>query len=128
MKPVDQTKLHSETVTGNCTEAALASIFEVSIADVPQFSEMTEGEGRWYLALEEWLYARGWELVRLDYEFCPEGFYLASGQSQRGVAHMVVMKDGALAHDPHPSRTGIINVESVYLFLPMDPAQFQVCA
>jgi hypothetical protein len=125
MTPIDQTKLHSETVYGNCTEAALASLFEVGIGDVPAFSEMIEGNGLWYFALEEWAAARGWEVIRIDREFCPEGYYLASGPGPRGPSHMVVMKDGALAHDPHPSRAGLLKVESVYMFVPFDVARFR---
>lgn len=121
MKPIDQTQLHTESMRGNCTEAALASLFELGIDDVPQFSEMNES-GRWYIEFVNWCARRGIELYRFDEEMCFAGYYLASGPSPRGVNHMVVMKDGALAHDPHPSRDGIERVDCVYVFLPLDPA------
>lgn len=49
--------------------------------------------------------------------------YLASGISPRGVHHMVVMKDGKLVHDPHPSKAGIGEVEHLWLIVPIDPAE-----
>jgi len=82
--------------------------------------------GEWNIALDDWLNARGWELCIFGREYCPEGYYLATGLSSRGVMHMVVMKNGILAHDPHPSQEGLKKTKRVYLFLPLDPAKFEL--
>lgn len=51
-----------------------------------------------------------------------EGFYLVSGISPRGVGHMVVYRDGALAHDPHPSREGLTEITWTRILVPLDPS------
>lgn len=129
MTPVDQTIFVGDVEgrPGNCMQAAVASILGLPLDAVPHFAAMPADEGdSWpcWDAFDSFFDARGFEAVRLDYEFCPESFYLASGPSPRGVSHMVVMRDGKLAHDPHPSRAGISKVESVWLLLARDAERF----
>lgn len=46
----------------------------------------------------------------------------------RGVSHMVVYHDGKLAHDPHPSRAGILEVKRTWVLAPLDPARIAIAA
>lgn len=127
MTPVDQTIFvgDPEGRPGNCMQAAVASILGLGLDEVPHFAALPEDHDDvrpCWDAFEEFFAKRGFEAVFLAYEFCPESYYLASGPSPRGVSHMVVMQDGKLAHDPHPSRAGVLKVESVWLLLALDAA------
>lgn len=133
MKPVDQTRFYNKDAGthGNCQQAATASIFDLPLDAVPNFMDF-QGEGL------PGFWQKFWEFVRsLGYEpyerhthngAVPyfEGYYLAYGPSSRGVSHAVVYRAGKLAHDPHPSREGIKEVETICLFVPLDPARMRL--
>lgn len=117
MKPVDQTKLHSESVNGNCFAAALASIFELPIDDVPDFV----GD-RWWFDFVNWLNSNGWDVIRWDNKIELLGIYLVAGKSPRGdFDHVVVFENGKMIHDPHPTKQGLGNIKFCMAFLPLDP-------
>lgn len=119
----DQTVLHSESTVGNCVQACLASVLSLPLDAVPPFDEATGPEQ--LMAFDAWLRARGIESFRRYTERGQvpfnEGLYLASGPSPRGVHHMVVMCDGRLLHDPHPSRAGLLEVRYITVLIPFDP-------
>jgi hypothetical protein len=125
MRPVDQTRFGSKVVAeyGDCLAACVASVFEVPLAEVPHFAQVhgpnpLDGPV-WWLAMGEWAAERGYALtyhegcVPRDFAGDPsdpvERFALGVGQSPRGDwLHTVVIDlDGNVAHDPHPSRSGI---------------------
>lgn len=121
MKPVTQTILHTETTKGNCLRAAIASILEIDIDDIPLFEEMGAD---WAPALDDWL----WEQYQLDLDFCdralpPRGFSIAVGKSPRGIGHAVVALQGVPVWDPHPDRSGIVEIERYWYFYarPLSP-------
>jgi hypothetical protein len=117
MKRVDQTILHVEGVSlGNCQQAVVASVLGLPIEDVPNFNEC---RGFWN-GYHAFLKSRGFIDVELPNNRCPDCFYLAYGKSPRGVLHAVVYHGGNLAHDPHPSRAGIIAVDEVHLIVPIE--------
>lgn len=122
MKPIDQTQFAGEGAGGDCVRASLASILELPIDAVPHFLEAADLPEQWEIEFLEWLEARGVTIWREQGHYVFEGFYLASGPAERGVSHMVVYRDGALAHDPHPSRAGLIDVAWSRMLLPFDPA------
>ena len=113
---------------GTCFRAALASLFEVLEAAVPDFANEYSDE-EWHTAREAWLATRGWAsaflriteearpLVTTDWR--PPGWSLLSGRSVRGFHHVVVCRDGVPVHDPHPSRAGLETVDGWYVFLPL---------
>lgn len=118
MKPVSQSKLWTPDapLRGNCNAASLASLLEIPLWMVPPFEDMRgdlQEERR-----NEWLHRMfGLALTRThghDVARLPE-FYIACGPSPRGAAdriyHAVVYSAGELAHDPHPSGGGILDVE-----------------
>lgn len=111
---VTQTKLVEPTgdgyTTGNCTEAALATLLQIPIEDVPEF-DRTDAFTFWD-GVEEFLKTRGLYIHYLGRPPKGEGCYLASGPTERGVNthHTVVYENNALVWDPHPSRAGLTEV------------------
>ena len=122
MKPVDQTQFAGQGAGGDCVRAALASLLELPIDEVPHFLEMGETPELWEIEFLEWLEERGITVWREEGHYAFEGYYLASGPAERGVSHMVVYRNGSLAHDPHPSRTGLTEVKWSRMLVPLDPA------
>ncbi|MGB3898184.1 MAG: hypothetical protein WA973_06485 [Mesorhizobium sp.] len=121
---MDQTVLYDPaegSEKGNCTEASVASILGLRLEDVPDFR--AKGVESFWDEFHEFFRSRGYEAVRFPAGRQFETMYLASGISPRGVHHMVVMKDGKLVHDPHPSKAGIGEVEHLWLIVPIDPAE-----
>lgn len=122
MKPADQTQFVGEGVGGDCVRASIATILDLPIETVPHFLELGEKPEHWEIELIDWLEERGLTIWREPGHYLFEGFYLASGQSDRGVSHMVVYRNGELAHDPHPSRSGVKSVDWSRMLVPLDPA------
>lgn len=122
MLAVDQTQFAGEGAGGNCVQASLASILNLPLSEVPHFLEVADRPEEWELAFMDWLEERGVGFIRREGEWIFDGYYLASGPSPRGVSHMVVYHDGKLAHDPHPSRAGILEVKRTWVLAPLDPA------
>ncbi|WP_232629188.1 hypothetical protein [Methylobacterium sp. Leaf118] len=116
----DQTVLHGEGRKGNCMQAAVAGLLGLPMRDVPNFVERPDGKA--HLGLINFAQSHGFDLVRDDGAKSFDGLYLACGPTDRGIHHMVVMRDGALYHDPHPSRSGLLSIDFVYTLLPLDPA------
>lgn len=137
MIPVTQTKVviknsKDEFVQrGNCYAAAIASIIELPISEVPNVEVFFHlDNGYWAIVMHTFLESKGWELVN-DQQNLKEMFhpinpfpnvkdhsqyynrpYLISGKSSRGVYHTCVYNNGTLVHDPHPSREGLITLET----------------
>lgn len=122
MRPVLQTRLHSEVAAGNCFRACLASLLERPIEEVPAFEDMTVPYS-WQRAFLDYL-----ESVGFAYEgFCTDplllgsydgvdGYCIVDGPSPRGeVNHAVVYHRGHMEHDPHPSGLGILGVRGFYM-------------
>lgn len=122
MKPVIQTKFNSE---GNCFAACIASLLECDINEVP-FLGKEESWEDYELRLNDFLKQRYqlFMFAEYDIEYCKHFFevdlkdtyYIVGGDAERGYYHAVVYKNGHLAHDPHPSGVGLLNVQTVYLF------------
>lgn len=111
MKPVDQDKF--EPGSGNCFQASVASIMELSLDDVPHFMQLYGGDA-WWPPFCQWLnkhgYVADWypnaaKCTELDRPFreAPTGYSILSGESPRfsGKYHAVVALDGVCVHDPH---------------------------
>lgn len=122
---VTQTKFYDpnqppDVCTGNCTEAALASLFGLKLEDVPSMQGLVASE--YWDALKAFVRSRGYVLNMQDPSHRPAGLYLADGPSDRGCGHFVVMRDGEMVHDPHPSRAGLRKVERVWSLMVLDPS------
>lgn len=96
----------------NCMQCAAAYMLGLPLADVPDFEQV--GSEAWE-AFYEFFAERGFtaEMLPPTMEF--DGDYLASGETERGTSHMVVMRGGKLLHDPHPSATGLTRIQAKWL-------------
>ena len=86
---------------GNCLSAAVASILEMSIEDIPDFRE---GAGLWFFRWQEWLQKRGQRFVIYDKFTPPRGYSIGEVMSptMEGEKHSVVCFDGKVVYDPLP--------------------------
>jgi hypothetical protein len=139
MTPVRQTLF--EDHNSNCLQAALASVLDRPITDVPNFCEVlpdTENpdvvEG-WFLNVKRWLDSIGYGVIYVcaeDQKFIATDFYcVACGASPReGKKHAVVGRfvttdesvdsitwELKLYHDPHPSNGFLKALE--YVIIPV---------
>lgn len=139
MKPVTQTRFghpgNDDALPGNCFPAAIASIMELPIEDVPWPDSKTDWSEYWDV-LARWIAAYGYALVEIPIE-PPQPFdavyfwdsaaivegeqspcYIANGDTVRGSRHSVVYQRGGLVHDPHPSGAGLETITGLTLLLP----------
>ena len=120
---VTQTKLHSETVKGNCMSAVLATLFGGSCDDYNHIYDDL-GTGAFHRRVEVICLDHGYLALRIAPSLndgVPRGVYLASGPSPRGIRHVVIMENDAVLWDPHPSRAGLESVEYLTLLIPWIP-------
>lgn len=114
---------------GNCVAACVASHLELPLSAVPHFMEEgiaagdpVDGKGAsvWWWLLVGYMGANGLHPVELasleDAE--PGEVVWVAGTSPRGVLHQVLYADGALLHDPHPSRAGVLDIVEVLAWRP----------
>jgi hypothetical protein len=111
MKPVSQTKFggaqHEVSERGNCWEACLASILEVSLDDIGNFHSDDPDYDFW-VATQEALARLGYVCCILDIKFAIGSCYwIATVPSVRlkwswggPMLHSIVMKGGKVAFDP----------------------------
>lgn len=113
MKPIFQTILNQPL--GNCLQAAIASLLELSLEEVPNFAKATDMN----VAADEFLEPLGLGLVDLlpnpDFPWSPDGFHLINGVSPRDCPHVVVGYKGRIVHDPAPDGGGLKTQDSIGL-------------
>ena len=121
MKVIDQTIFGSPN--GNCFQACVASVLELSLEKVPHFCN--EANPKWLIELEEWLRPLGLAPLMVQGKGCPtldNVYSLAGGPAQRGNKHEVVYFGNTMIHDPHPDRSGLEKVEDFIFFVTLDPS------
>lgn len=141
MVPVDQIRIG--VPAGQCTEASIASLLEVPLAEVPDLYDPADlSRAGTFRALLRWLTERGlvWmggplarpipaaelalprDLPRVAYELTEGGdwtqWHLLLGVNPDGIGHCCVGWGGRLVHDPNPSRAGLVTVDEVAVLLP----------
>lgn len=94
--------------TGNCLQAAVASLLDLDLDDVPHFIL----DPAWEISFMDFMEANGQPVTLTKYTGEENG--IAVGPTVRATHHAVVMLHGATAWDPHPSRAGLLNVTHVY--------------
>lgn len=128
MKPVLQDKFYDDSLPddkqrGNCLSAAVASVLELELHEVPNFVEIDDDGGQhWFEHVCQFVKSHGYDYIfwPVEDERCPTPepgeFYLMAGKSPRGnFYHIVVYRDGEMVHDPHPSGAGILTEEDQFL-------------
>lgn len=109
MIPVQQTRVGSD---GNCWPSCIASILEIPLAEIPEFSREPE---QWLVDVQEWLAGLGLYYVQvkpndpaLRAAFRSGGtvWTVMEGMSPRGGQHACVALNGKIYFDPHPPHTG----------------------
>jgi hypothetical protein len=105
VKPVDQTEYGDDS---NWYSACLASILEIGISDIPKMSGLLDIEHTWFDRTQAWLLHRSMFAVVLNDDDRASGYYIAIGKNKKGEIHGVIYLDGALVHDPHPSKSGLV--------------------
>lgn len=105
MQPIYQTIKHGNGQVGNCFQAAVASLLELNLEDVPHFFAKNNHLMDFYA----WLAQRGLCAVEftgmeLDGRADYWGYHLISGPSPRhpDIRHCVVGLSGDIVHDPYP--------------------------
>lgn len=118
MKPVTQTITIGDGSgrPGNCLQAAVASLLDLDLDEVPHFIECGEDED-WLERLVTFGAGRGYRVV---YRPDPVMFGLAFGRSPRDAAHAVVCLDGEIVWDPHPSRDGLVSISNYVEWAPLE--------
>lgn len=138
MTPVDQTCFNAVAPgdplppigdRGNCMQAAVASILNLTLDDVPNFIDHARDDDHelpedvppaWFESLLGFLVSRGYSLVVTTVPL--PGLGLMSGRSPRGPwTHLVVAEGPDVVHDPHPDRTGVTEPDSWWYLVPLDP-------
>lgn len=120
MKPVDQEFFYDKGEVGDCVRAITASILELDAKNVPHFVKLKPGH-EWYDDWEKFMQDHGVNPILIPGPWengiipKPLRYYLASGPADRGCKHIVIMHDGKLAHDPHPSRSGLLEIEAIWI-------------
>lgn len=138
MIPQDQEFLAVGGKPGDCARAVVASLLELPIVQVPHFLAISDQTAfGFYSLIEDFLEARGFTM---NWQSNPiyhlkEGedvYHWISGPSPRGngLFHAVVGVNGEIAHDPHPSRSGLAGEPKDWghSFLAKAPAALEVLA
>lgn len=132
MKKVYQSRI--ERKHGTCMQAAIASLFEMFIEDVPNFIELGDD---WFWSMRKFYKERGYEMCTfnpqkdieltkqvLEFDGGINGYWYASVPSinlGKGVTHAVIVdKDLNVVHDPNPNNYG-------HIYSPEDILSIDVC-
>jgi hypothetical protein len=152
MIPITQTKMVVKNqagefvVRGNCWAAAIASMLELPITEVPNAEIFFDAPGKHAhfsdMIMDTFLEIKGY---RYDYDhrfmvFHPDTMdkephgeldlealkeelkdrlYFVTGPSARGVSHVCIYRNGKMVHDPHPSRDGLLEEKYFYELVKM---------
>jgi hypothetical protein len=114
MKPVYQTIF--EDGKGNCFQAALASLLELELEEVPNFASYNS-VGQFWPKFWEWLQENGLAITTTRVK--PNGYSLMRVKSPRlDCHHEMVAYDGEPVHDPHPEgnceHEGLVHYDIIY--------------
>jgi hypothetical protein len=134
MKKVYQTKFggYGDPINerGNCWQAAVASILELTLDEVPDINDFQDGE--WFEKFREWLNQFGLDIRGLSHESEgnqtnneSRGYYLLECESTtlyQGEHHIVVARNGEVVHDPNPKACMQGKPILDFIFCLLDPA------
>ena len=128
MKPVYQTKFKGIDAPigerGNCWQAAVASILELPLEEVPDI-QAYDDDMVWFDEFREWLNQYGLSAIG----FTPggidiQGYHLIECKSttlKNGELHVVVGLNEKVVHDPNPHATSIGKPVDYIVFTLLNP-------
>lgn len=124
--PVDQDRFGESE--GNCLAACVASLIGRPLDEVTEaigngkggeyVNGVWTGGKHWFDRLTDVLNGWGYS-ISYDTAEIPQGYSIASGESPRGLYHATVAHNGEIIHDPHPSRAGLLAIESHITIKPL---------
>ena len=106
----------------NCMQAAIASIFELEIDQVPNFAEFYENDD-WAQKYHDFCLTQGvypLTVAPITQEGNPPalfGYHLIRVETTRGRQHAVVGFNGSVVHDPYPGGSEIVKVTNYDVFV-----------
>lgn len=126
MTPIKQTIMHDPKngKYGNCLQACLASILDLTLDNVPHFAD--NDNKNWLIDMNEWLFQRNLYYFEINPTKCIfdntfsiyQGYHFILGKSPRGkFLHQIIGKNGEKVFDPHPSNTMLTEITAIGLFL-----------
>uniref|UniRef100_A0A6M3KTF4 Uncharacterized protein n=1 Tax=viral metagenome TaxID=1070528 RepID=A0A6M3KTF4_9ZZZZ len=133
MKKIYQTKFRGIDAPigerGNCWQAAVASVLELPLDEVPDI-QVYDDEIHWFDNFREWLKQYGLSAFGLTTggNIVIQGYHLIECKSttlNNGELHVVVGLNQEVVHDPNPNATSIGEVADYIVFTVLDPAQSQ---
>lgn len=96
---------------GNCMQAGIASLLELSLEEVPHFIE----QENWWEFTKNWLLQKGYILRERSRKEQVIGYSLAIGLSPRNIYHCVVALDGNIVFDVHPTNAGLLDIDYYWI-------------
>lgn len=116
-----------QQVPNGCWAACIAGLTDIPhdelAALVPQTVVDGYKDSNYHNAVNRLMRSRGWRLAYIGPDV-PRGFAIGSGTSPRGAYHAMIVKDGALWHDPHPDGGGVAEFDAFEVVIPLTgPAQ-----
>lgn len=112
---------------GNCFQACVASLFELTLEQVPDFCN-EEPRDEWSARYIRWLNERGLSYVPLELvgpdalesDWLRDCFVIVSGKNADDVRHCVIYRNGQPAHNPNRNCRGI-TPDRVDIIFPREP-------
>lgn len=95
-------------------QCAVAYLLQVPVEEVPHFGESGIAEECWDM-FDDYFLSIGEMIVMWSADKTSDKVYLASGDTVRGTSHMVVMQNGKLLFDPHPSNAGLSRIVCTWM-------------
>lgn len=127
-------------IHGDCHRAALASLFEMDLWEVPHFADGSPAVGRFHARVSTWLRERNLSSVTFPLQgrlsqvldgvsnSCPDAYWLLAGTSRQGGDHLVICFGNEIVHDPGYGVRGLAGpcADGYYwatFLTPIDPSQ-----
>jgi len=129
MKKVYQTKFQGIDAPvgerGNCWQAAVASVLEIPLEEVPDI-QIYGDDMVWFDEFREWLKQYGLGAIGLSTggNITIQGYHLIECKSttlNNGELHVVVGLNEKVVHDPNPNATVVGEVVDYIVFTALNP-------
>lgn len=129
MKPIQQTIF--EPPHGNCLQACVASLLEVPLEEIPNFTDWMNwddyDDNSWWTKYEDFMEQFGLQPIGIDPNgnWKPRGWHMIVGKSPRhDCDHVIVAYNGEPEHDPYPGGNCELQSKAAYeFFVVVNPCQ-----